>query len=178
MRYNLIVSMDPNGVIGKDGGIPWYFKEDLEFFKEKTEGNTVVMGHNTWESLPDKFKPLPNRKNAVVTRTLLGEKYLDVSMISSLDSLSAYLAYGAGFNCIQGDVFFIGGSSIYQWALNNVKLDNIYLTITKKEYDGDVVFPVEDYVYYKYKNIPYTTTSEEFDEYIRYHHTFPRKEDV
>lgn len=172
MKYNLIVAMDPNGVIGKDGGIPWHFKEDLQFFKRTTKNCHVVMGRKTWFSLPEAFRPLPDRENLVVTNNFWAVYPSPVHIWMDLDRCKAWLDER------EGDTYFIGGASIYQWALNNVKFDNMYLTITKKEYDGDVIFPVEDYVAYKFKNIPYTTTSEEFDEYIRYHHTFPRKEDV
>lgn len=172
MKYNLIVAMDPNGVIGKDGGIPWYFKEDLAFFKAQTTGSAVIMGRKTWDSLL--VKPLPNRDNYVITGDT--NKLQRQGMFNAWNSLPALVNVLNSYS--DGEAYFIGGASIYQWALNNVKFDNMYLTITKKEYDGDVIFPVEDYVTYKYKNIPYTTTSEEFDDYIRYHHTFPRKEDV
>ena len=63
----IIVAKSKNNCIGKDGTIPWNIPEDLAFFKKMTTGHTVIMGRKTWESLPKKYKPLPNRKNIVIT---------------------------------------------------------------------------------------------------------------
>ena len=64
----LIASVSKNGIIGIKGKLPWQIPEDLKHFKTLTTGKTVLMGQNTWESLPEKFRPLPGRKNVVVTR--------------------------------------------------------------------------------------------------------------
>lgn len=64
----LIWAQSTSGVIGRDGGIPWRVPEDLVRFKDLTMGHTVVMGRRTWESLPEKFRPLPGRRNVVLTR--------------------------------------------------------------------------------------------------------------
>ena len=64
----LVAAVARNGVIGRDGTIPWHLPEDLARFRELTLGRTVVMGRRTWESLPDRFRPLPGRTNVVVTR--------------------------------------------------------------------------------------------------------------
>ena len=68
MTVGLIWAQSPSGVIGRAGGIPWRLPEDQARFKELTLGQTVVMGRLTWESLPDKVRPLPGRRNVVVTR--------------------------------------------------------------------------------------------------------------
>ena len=68
MQLNLIFARSRNGVIGKDGGLPWHLPEDLAHFKRMTLGCPVIMGRKTWDSLPPKFRPLPGRSNVVVTR--------------------------------------------------------------------------------------------------------------
>ena len=68
MALNLIFARARNGVIGKDNTLPWHLPEDLAHFKQTTLGQPVVMGRKTWESLPQKFRPLPGRTNIVVTR--------------------------------------------------------------------------------------------------------------
>src|SRR5690348_13067978 len=67
-RLNLIYARSRNGVIGKDGKMPWHLPEDLAHLKKVTMGCPVIMGRKTWESIPPKFRPLPGRKNIVVTR--------------------------------------------------------------------------------------------------------------
>ena len=68
MQLNLIFARSRNGVIGRDGGLPWHLPEDLAHFKRLTLGCPVIMGRKTWDSLPVKFRPLPGRANVVVTR--------------------------------------------------------------------------------------------------------------
>ena len=85
MTLNIIVAMTKSNVIGNKGHIPWNIPEELEIFKKITENNIVVMGRNTWESLPPEKKPLPNRINIIVSKTLnehlnereFNEKYLN-----------------------------------------------------------------------------------------------------
>ena len=68
MHIALIYARAANGVIGKDGTMPWHLPEDLAHFKQLTQGNPVIMGRKTWDSLPPRFRPLPGRSNIVVTR--------------------------------------------------------------------------------------------------------------
>jgi len=69
VKLGLIYARSRNGVIGKDGTLPWRLAEDMAHFKAKTAGCPVIMGRKTWDSLPPKFRPLPGRKNIVVTRS-------------------------------------------------------------------------------------------------------------
>ena len=71
MTVALVAAIARNGVIGRDGAIPWRIPEDVAHFKELTTGHAVVMGRRTWDSLPDRFRPLPDRRNVVVTRNAL-----------------------------------------------------------------------------------------------------------
>jgi dihydrofolate reductase len=68
MKLHLIFARSRNGVIGRDGDLPWHLPEDLAHFKRMTLGCPVIMGRKTWDSLPVKFRPLPGRANVVVTR--------------------------------------------------------------------------------------------------------------
>jgi dihydrofolate reductase len=122
----LVVAAARNGVIGKDGAIPWRLPEDLKRFKALTLGHTVVMGRKTWDSLPPKSRPLPGRRNIVATRdagwTAEGAERA---------SLEAALQ-GAG------DIFVIGGAEIYRAALPLA--DRIELTEVQRDFSGDAVF--------------------------------------
>ncbi len=69
MKVALVAAVARGGVIGRDGGLPWRLPEDLAHFREVTMGHPVVMGRRTWESLPERFRPLPGRRNVVVTRS-------------------------------------------------------------------------------------------------------------
>jgi len=104
-RVGLIWAQSTSGVIGRDGGIPWRLPEDLVRFKDVTMGHTVVMGRRTWESLPAKVRPLPGRRNVVLTRQA---DYLadGATVVGDLD---------AAFT--QDDTWVIGGSEIYHLAL-------------------------------------------------------------
>src|ERR1700704_3462333 len=105
MRLGLIWAQSTSGVIGRDNGIPWRLPEDQTRFKELTMGQTVVMGRLTWESLPAKVRPLPGRRNVVVTRQ------------------AEYVADGAEVmttleDALTGDeTWVIGGEQIYMLAL-------------------------------------------------------------
>ncbi|HYZ68740.1 MAG TPA: dihydrofolate reductase, partial [Mycobacterium sp.] len=105
MTVGLIWAQSTYGVIGRDGGIPWRLPEDQARFKDLTMGHTVVMGRLTWESLPAKVRPLPGRRNVVVTRQ------------------AGYVAEGAHVvpslkNALtDADTWVIGGAQIYALAL-------------------------------------------------------------
>lgn len=101
----LIWAQSTSGVIGRDGAIPWRLPEDMARFKDLTMGHTVVMGRRTWESLPPKFRPLPGRRNIVLTRN---PQYRaeGAEVITSLDDVLAL-----------PDTWVIGGSEIYHLAM-------------------------------------------------------------
>jgi len=127
----IIVAKSKNNVIGSNGSIPWNVPKDLKYFKELTEGNTVIMGRKTYESLPKDNKPLPNRINIVITRdsnfTANG-----CIVVSSIEE--AILKVDN-----RKDTFIIGGGEIYKQAINFV--DKIYITEINGEFEGDTYFP-------------------------------------
>src|SRR5690349_2626488 len=126
MNWKAIAALAENRVIGAGGKIPWRLPEDLQFFKEQTTGHTVVMGRKTWESLG---RPLPRRRNVVVSRTLApGENTLPGAIvIHDLNALSALPA--------TEQVWIIGGADVYAQALPHCA--ELYLTHVTGTPEGD-----------------------------------------
>lgn len=130
------VAVADNLVIGKGNDLPWNLPEDLKHFKELTSGKTVLMGRKTYESIVARLgKPLPNRKNVVVTRQ---ENYkvpegvlIFADLSSAIESLSS------------DDVYIIGGAEIFKQALPFCTL--AYITHVFGDYDGDAFFPKVDW---------------------------------
>jgi len=123
--------MAENGVIGKDGTLPWRIPEDMKWFREITMGKPCIMGRKTWESLPK--KPLPGRINIVVTRDP-GYRAEGASVATSFDE-----AVAAAMREGPDEIAILGGAQIYVEAMK--RADRIYLTRVRKAFDGDVVFP-------------------------------------
>lgn len=123
--------MTKEGVIGKDNSLPWKIPEDLQNFKNVTSGKTVIMGRKTFESIPEKYRPLPNRHNIIISRSMSSQEGIDVCR-SVKEALEKAESYGK-------EVFIIGGSSIYEQTLPSA--DKMYLSFVKKDYQGDTYFP-------------------------------------
>jgi len=126
----IVVAHARNGVIGREGGLPWHLPADLKHFKELTSGHTVVMGRRTYESLPDRFRPLPNRRNVVLT-TNPGYVAHGAEVFTSLER--------ALDGCEDGTCFVIGGAATYRQALP--LSDRVYATQLEAACDGDARFP-------------------------------------
>ena len=146
-EFNLIVAVADNGTIGDshENIMPWHIPEDLKWFKEKTQGQTVVMGSRTYQSIG---RPLPNRRNVVITRNLNGEAlWLEKSGVDD-----SYPSFHAALNYLPAGFFIIGGQHIYQEALRALP-KKMYLTRVYGEFEGDVKFPIngslfgQDYFY-------------------------------
>jgi len=120
--------MARNRVIGRDGTIPWHISDELRWFKRTTTGHTVLMGRKTFQSLG---RPLPNRRNLVVTR---GPEIEGVTVIRDLAAFdpAAYAAPGT-------DVFIIGGAEIYAQLIP--RCDELILTLLPGDVEGDAYFP-------------------------------------
>ena len=133
MSIGLIWAQSPSGVIGRDNGIPWRVPEDQARFKELTMGGTVVMGRLTWESLPARARPLPGRRNVVVTRH--ADYVADgATVVGSLSD-----AFG------DGDTWVIGGAQIYALALplaTRCEVTEVDVDLPRE--DDDAVAPVLD----------------------------------
>ncbi len=128
MIVSLIVAVAENGVIGRAGKLPWHLPEDLKRFKRLTVGHPVIMGRKTWESIG---RPLPGRRNLVVSRTP-GYAAEGAEVFASLDEA---LAAAAG----EDEVFVIGGAALYAEAMP--RADRLYLTRVHATVEGDVTFP-------------------------------------
>ncbi len=131
----LIAAIAENGVIGRNGALPWHLPADLKRFKELTLGHHLIMGRATWESIG---RPLPNRTFVVVTsrpESVNG----DVRVVDSLDAGIA-LARAAG----DSEPFVAGGSGIFREALDRGLVDRLQLTRIHRAYDGETRFPEFD----------------------------------
>ncbi len=118
-------------VIGKDGSMPWHLPEDLAHFKRMTQGCPVVMGRKTWDSLPAKFRPLPGRRNVVLTRDALW---------SATGAVPASDLHSALQNCEQAEtVWIIGGAQIYAQALPHAS--TAVVTDIEASFEGDAFAP-------------------------------------
>ncbi len=131
-RVALVVAMAENGVIGKDGGLPWHLPDDLKYFKVVTFGKPVLMGHRTFDSIG---KPLPGRRNLVLSRAASGPE-AGVEYVRSVEQARA-LAAGAAELCV------IGGAQVYALALPLAT--RIYLTRVQAVVEGDIRFPLRDF---------------------------------
>jgi len=130
MIISIIVAIAKNRAIGKNNKLLWYLPNDLKHFKDVTSGHTVIMGRKTFDSVG---KPLPRRRNIVVTRQDISIEGCEV-----VQSIEAALALCAG----EDEVFIVGGAEIYRQA---IPLTNrIYLTIIDQEFEGDTFFPELD----------------------------------
>lgn len=131
---SLIAAVAQNRAIGKDQKLLWHLPEDMRYFRETTRGKTVIMGRKTWESLPAAFRPLPGRRNIVVTRN---PNYVAAGATLA-HSLPAALHLVASDNN-DNEIFVIGGAELYRQALPLAQ--RLYLTEVAQSYAGDTFFP-------------------------------------
>jgi dihydrofolate reductase len=136
MILTIIAAVAENGVIGRDGDLPWHLPEDLKRFKRVTSGHTVIMGRKTFETLPS---ALPNRRNLIVTRQP-GYRAKGVEVYASLDDAVAAAGVSAGEDEV---VYILGGGEIYRLALPMA--DRLDLTRIEAQVDGDTMFPDVDW---------------------------------
>ena len=126
MNISIIVAMSKNRVIGRDNDMPWHLSNDLKNFKKITMGKMVVMGRLTYQSIG---RPLPNRKNIVLSRNFVDTNVL---IFNNLQEVLNFLKD-------EDEVFIIGGEDIYRQTIN--KANKIYLTTIDEEIAGDKYFP-------------------------------------
>ena len=135
MKVSLIVAVSQNGVIGKNNDLIWHLPKDMKFFKETTVGHHVIMGRRNFESIPHKFRPLPERKNIIITR----QTDYQAKGCFVVNSIQAALKIAKENN--DAEPFIIGGGEIYRLALNKDLIDKIYLTRVHHDFEGDTFFP-------------------------------------
>jgi len=134
MKTSIIVAASINGVIGKDNKLLWSLPDEMKYFKEKTIGHAVIMGRKTWESIPEKYKPLSNRTNIVVSRD--GEYVAEGAV--TLTSLEDAIDVAENLDCEES--FIIGGGQIYKEAIDKNIADTLYITQINKVVSGDSFF--------------------------------------
>ena len=132
MNVHLIYARAANGVIGKDGAMPWHLPEDLAHFKRLTQGHPVIMGRKTWDSLPARFRPLPGRANIVVTRQA------DWNEIGAQRASSLREALSMAEQT-DSEAWIIGGAQIYAQALPLAS--RVEVTEIGRDFDGDAHAP-------------------------------------
>ncbi len=135
---SLIWAMSEKWLIGKENKIPWHVKEDLLYYKEKTKGQTVLMGENTYDSLKGYYKTKPLPYGKIFVASLSDRLFDDAIKVSDVVS---FLANN------KEDLFVVGGASIYKLSLPYA--DKLYISIIKGDYDGDTYFPsfaLDDYL--------------------------------
>ncbi len=133
---SIIVAMGKNREIGKNNDLMWSLPKDMKFFKDSTAGHPVIMGRKNWDSIPKKYRPLPGRKNIVLTRSpeLIAE---DFWVTNNLD-----IALNMAWEDETEEVFIIGGGQIYDLALRNNKVNRMYITYVDQEFeDAHAFFP-------------------------------------
>ncbi|ADU13399.1 dihydrofolate reductase [Asticcacaulis excentricus] len=137
-KLALIVAMSENRVIGRDNALPWHLKSDLKLFKAATQFKPIIMGSNTWDSLPR--KPLPGRLNLVCSRDLKFEAEGGIVCNSLFEALDIAREHAADDGA--DEVVVIGGANIYEQTLP--KADRLYVTEVHTTLDGDARFPEID----------------------------------
>lgn len=126
----IVVAIASNNAIGKDNKLLWRLPNDLKHFKQITSGHTIIMGRKTYDSVG---KPLPNRRNIVVTR-----QDIHIEGVEIASSIDAALAVCAD----EPEVFIVGGAEIYRQSMSRV--NRIYLTIVHRDFEADTFFPQLD----------------------------------
>ncbi|WP_235070935.1 dihydrofolate reductase [Turicibacter sp. TJ11] len=133
---SLIVAFDSHQLIGSNNQLPWYYPEDLAYFKEKTLGHDLLMGRQTFESiLSYKNQPLPKRHHYVLTKT----KSYDYESVTVLENWQLFIKQYPK----DRELFIIGGRSVYEQTLPYV--DRLYITHINQVFKGDTYFPVIDW---------------------------------
>jgi len=136
MQISMIAAVAENYVIGKDNDLVWRLPDDMKFFMQKTTGHHVIMGRKNFESLPPKYRPLPNRTNIVITRQ---ENYKaeGAHVVNSVQE-----ALVIAHKNDEQEAFIIGGGEIYKLGLDIA--DTMYITEIHESFEGDAYFPEFD----------------------------------
>jgi dihydrofolate reductase len=134
---NVVLACCRNGGIGINNTLPWSIKDELKLFKMITNNATIVMGYNTWKSLPQ--KPLINRINVVLTTSIeKKEKILKEYNVIVLSSIEEALQKYKNTQC-----YYIGGASIYNYLIKNNLITNLYISIIHNEYKTDTKIDID-----------------------------------
>jgi dihydrofolate reductase/thymidylate synthase len=165
--FSIIVAIDAANGMAKKGAIPWSSREDMKFFRDVTMGrrensNAVIMGRNTYESIPVEHRPLVGRRCIVISRTWRQEEHTDVRVYPGL--VDALAGAGATLKSYD-DVFLVGGEGLYREAISNFAYlcKRIYVTKFKSDYGCDQFFPFDEV-----RNLPAANDPVKTRDYARY----------
>ena len=134
----LVAAVARNGVIGRAGGLAWNIPEDMAHFKAVTAGGTVIMGRSTWESIPQRFRPLPGRRNIVLSRQP-GFRAPGAEVAATVEAGLAMALKSPTDSPSPSTVFIIGGAQVYAAALPLAH--RLELTEIQHDFEGDAHFP-------------------------------------
>lgn len=147
MKFIIVVAIGKHREIGADNDLLWHLPRDMQFFKETTMGHTVVMGRKNWESIPEKFRPLPGRKNIVITRNK-DYQAKGASVIFNLNEIKNHLSEK------EDKCFIIGGAQIYELALKMDLIDEMYITHVHQTFQhADAFFPFVNWENWKEEEV-------------------------
>ena len=145
--FSIIVAHDLNLGIGIDNTLPWKLAADMAHFKkittetkDPTKQNVVIMGRNTYESLPEKFRPLPNRYNIILSRNATLSTPDTISKKMSLDAALEWASNGPLSDQFE-TLFVIGGATLYKEAIKHPRCEKLIVTKIHQLYDCDAFFP-------------------------------------
>lgn len=133
---SLIVAMTPDRVIGRGNTLPWRIPSDMKRFRDITTGHPVIMGRKTWESIPERFRPLPGRTNIIMTR----QKYYQA--IDAVSFSSPEIALRVASCLSTNEIFVIGGEEVYRQFFPLAQ--KLYITNVYADIGGDAFFPEFD----------------------------------
>ncbi len=138
MKVSIIVAAGLNNSIGKDNGLLWHLPIDMKFFKERTMGHHILTGRKNYESIPEKYRPLANRTNIVVTRD--ANLKIDGCLVTTSIKEGVEFARRRG----EKELFIIGGGEIYRQMLAENMVTHVYLTRVHENFEADTFFPELD----------------------------------
>ena len=139
MNYNIIVAICENNGIGYNNGLPWNIKEDLKIFSKLTRGNNnnaIIMGRNTFESLPNNF--LPKRDNLILSSSIIIDEKREDNIIKTFDNINSIIEFCNSKN--YQEVWIIGGQLIYESFLRKNIINKLFITKINKKYLCDKFF--------------------------------------
>jgi dihydrofolate reductase len=167
-RLHLIFARAANGVIGRDGHLPWHLPEDLAHFKRTTLGCSVIMGRKTWDSLPPKFRPLPGRLNIVITRQSEWQA-AGAQRAGSLDEALRHCPAG-------GEAWIIGGAEIYAQTLPLAS--TAVVTDIEAPFDGDAFAPQFGPDWVETRRERHLSTTGLAFSFVTYQHHSPHAQEI
>ena len=134
MALKIILARARNGTIGQNNSLPWHLPEDLAHFKTTTMGSPVIMGRKTWESIPEKFRPLPGRMNFIISNSFSIDSK-DAKVVKNIDEALRIMGRDK-------DLWVIGGAQVYAQCMGLAS--QAVITEIEADFEGDALAPIFD----------------------------------